>query len=62
MIKLMGFDTKTQDWYSLGNFSTEEAALREATQRIKLLEDTPEGGRHQVFIKYQDGSQRRVAE
>ncbi len=60
MFKIMGFDTLDHEWYTLGNFSTEEAALQQAKKRAQLLKGNHTDYRHQVFIKRPDGSQYRV--
>ncbi len=60
MFKIMGFDTVDHEWYTLGNFPTEEAALIQAKKRVELLKGNHTDNRHQVFIKRPDGSQYRV--
>lgn len=62
MFKMMGFDTVDHEWHTLGNFSTEEAALRQAKKRVGHLKGNHTDDRHQVFIKRPDGSQYRVTE
>lgn len=67
VFKLLGHDTFSNGWYSLGEFSTEKKARAAGIKRLEELaitEPTPSscgqtsGGR--VFIEHPDGQRHRV--
>lgn len=68
--KVLGFDTFSSEWYSLGSFHAEEKALAVAQAKLRVLEHTQpsasSGGQAEmgiqdrVFIEGPDGARRRV--
>jgi len=66
--KLLGFDTFSSEWYSLGSFHTEGKALAAAQAKLRVLEHTQpsrssggqSGIQDRVFIERPDGTQARV--